>query len=131
MILKTDGTLWACGRNYYGQLGDGTKTSISTPKQVMNGVAAVSAGFNHTMILKTDGTLWACGYNEYGQLGDRTNVDRRTPVMIGEPEDNSSNVESLMIKREINTSIFTITGQRLTVPRKGINIIGGKKVIVR
>ncbi len=35
MILKTDGTLWATGRNDYGQLGDGTTTDRSTPVQVM------------------------------------------------------------------------------------------------
>jgi alpha-tubulin suppressor-like RCC1 family protein len=26
MLLKKDGTVWATGENYQGQLGDGTKT---------------------------------------------------------------------------------------------------------
>ena len=30
LILKTDGTLWACGNNEYGQLGDGTTTTRDT-----------------------------------------------------------------------------------------------------
>jgi uncharacterized protein YjdB len=63
MILLTDGTLWACGYNEYGQLGDGSTTDRSTPMQVMTDVEAVSAIYQHTMILKTDGTLWAWGNN--------------------------------------------------------------------
>ena len=82
MILNTDGSLWACGRNNYGQLGDGTTSNCSTPKQIMTGVAAVSAGGYHTMILKTDGSLWACGYNYYGSLGDGTTTNCSTPKQI-------------------------------------------------
>ncbi len=82
MIVKTDGSLWACGRNNYGQLGDGTNTNRSAPVQVMTGVASVSAGGTHTMILNADGSLWACGYNEYGQLGDGTTTGQSTPVQI-------------------------------------------------
>ncbi len=66
MILKTDGTLWATGKNDYGQMGDGTTSDRFTPVQVMTNVAAVAAGNAHTMILKTDGTLWATGWNSYG-----------------------------------------------------------------
>ena len=82
MILKTDGSLWACVRKYSGQLCDGTTTDRITPVQLMTGVAAVSAGFVHTMILKTDGSLWACGRNSNGQLGDGTTTDRSTPVQV-------------------------------------------------
>lgn len=82
LILKSDGTLWATGYNAYGQLGDGTTTSRSSPVQVMTGVQAVSAGDVHTMILKTDGTLWATGWNLYGQLADGTTTDRLSPVQV-------------------------------------------------
>jgi uncharacterized repeat protein (TIGR02543 family) len=82
MILKTDGSLWATGKNNYGQLGDGTTSDQSDPEQVMTGVAAVSAGAYHTMILKTDGSLWATGMNNYGQLGDGTTGNKSTPVQV-------------------------------------------------
>ena len=32
--LKTDGTIWACGRNTTGELGDGTATNRSSPVQM-------------------------------------------------------------------------------------------------
>jgi len=84
MILKTDGTLWACGNNQYGQLGDGTTEDRAIPVKMMENVASVSAGYKHTLILKTDGILWACGNNQYGQLGDGTTIDRTTPVPVME-----------------------------------------------
>ncbi len=82
MILKTDGWLWASGYNLKGQLGNGTNTSVSTPVQVMTGVASVSAGSSHTMILKTDGSLWATGDNGSGQLGNGTTTSVSTPMQV-------------------------------------------------
>ncbi|MCL1865424.1 MAG: hypothetical protein FWF73_06390 [Spirochaetes bacterium] len=35
VTVKDDGTVWAWGRNNEGQLGDGTKTSTSTPIRVI------------------------------------------------------------------------------------------------
>ncbi|MEP7265101.1 MAG: T9SS type A sorting domain-containing protein, partial [Bacteroidota bacterium] len=34
LFLKTDGTVWACGYNQFGELGDGTIIDKSTPVQV-------------------------------------------------------------------------------------------------
>jgi alpha-tubulin suppressor-like RCC1 family protein len=45
-------------------------------------VAAVSAGYDHTMILKTDGSLWATGSNQYGRLGLGTMLETSTPVEV-------------------------------------------------
>lgn len=82
LAIKTDGTLWAWGWNFSGQLGDGTTEERRTPVKVMDNVAAVSAGGNHTLAIKTDGTLWAWGANDAGQLGDGTTENRYTPVKV-------------------------------------------------
>ena len=105
MILKTDGTLWACGYNKYGQLGDGTTTNRDTPVKVMDGVASVSAGNTHTMILKTDGSLWACGENDLGQLCDGTTTSCYIPkkVMIGNVAAVSSGAGYTMILKTDGT----------------------------
>merc|ERR1712159_671923 len=69
MVLKSDGSLFATGRNYYGQLGDGSYSARNKFSQVMTGVKDVAAGYGHTMVLKSDGSLWATGWNGKGQLG--------------------------------------------------------------
>ena len=72
MAIKNDGTLWAWGYNYDGQLGDGTSDENADkfiPVKIMDDVRFVSAGYSHTMAIKNDDTLWAWGANYYGELG--------------------------------------------------------------
>ena len=81
--IKTDGTLWTWGYNGYGQLGDNTIVSKSSPVQTIAGGTnwkQVACGSNHTSAIKTDGTLWTWGYNYSGQLGDNTQVNKSSPV---------------------------------------------------
>ena len=81
--IKTDGTLWACGYNGHGGLGDNTTVSKSSPVQTITGGTnwkQVACGEGHTAAIKTDGTLWTCGYNAQGQLGDNTTVSKSSPV---------------------------------------------------
>ena len=83
IVLKQDGSVWAAGRNYHGQLGDGSKMDKSVFTEVVyNGAADVDAGSDHSMVLKDDGSVWATGWNEYGQLGDGTTTDRVNYVQV-------------------------------------------------
>ncbi len=83
--LKSDGTVWAWGRNGDGQLGYGTDTYSKTPVQVktdskgndFGDVTAIAGGFFHTIALKKDGTVWAWG-DSRGQL----TTDSKTPVQV-------------------------------------------------
>jgi len=80
---KTDGTLWLCGYNSSGQLGDGTNVSKSSPVQTISGGtdwASVDCAYSHFVAIKTDGSLWTCGYDGYGALGDGTTVNKSSPV---------------------------------------------------
>ena len=115
------------------KLGDGTTTDRHTPVKIMDNVASVSAGHYHTLITKTDGSLWACGHNNYGQIGDGTTTDRLIPVKILEGSTNTAidDVEVQPQETKANDGIFSLSGQRLTTPHKGINIINGKKVVIK
>ncbi len=85
VVLRSDGTLWVWGYNYFGQLGDTTSVNKRSPVQIgtdADWISVVAGGF-HTVALKSDGTLWAWGYNNFGQLGDTTTDDKHSPVQIG------------------------------------------------
>jgi alpha-tubulin suppressor-like RCC1 family protein len=80
--IKTDGTLWLWGENFFGGLGDNTNTKRSSPIQTVAGGTIwkqVAAGQYHTAAIKTDGTLWTWGYNGFGQLGDNTSNITSSP----------------------------------------------------
>lgn len=85
--IKTDGTLWNWGRNNYGNLGDDTTISKSSPVQTIAGGTnwkQVSSGQVASRLyvgaIKTDGTLWTWGNNYQGMLGDNTVIHRSSPV---------------------------------------------------
>ena len=84
VALKNDGTVWVCGKNYYGQFGNGTTTNSDTPVQTigLTDVKAISAGAFNTVALKNDGTVWAWALNSSGQLGDGTMMDSYVPVQV-------------------------------------------------
>lgn len=83
--LKTDGTLWAWGRNPFGQLGLGNTTYYSSPKQVgsLTTWASVYAADVYTFGVQTNGTAWAWGYSTYGSLGLGATGNYSSPVQIG------------------------------------------------
>ena len=87
--LKSDNTLWGCGSNYNGELGDGSYAARNTMSQIGtdSNWRTISTGALHTIAIKTDGTLWAWGNNASGQLGDGTTIQRNTPVQIGNDTD--------------------------------------------
>src|SRR3990167_8949723 len=68
IALKSDGTVWAWGRNEDGQLGDGTTTDRTTQVQVssLSVMTAIAGVAYHTIALKSDGTVWSWGDNKYG-----------------------------------------------------------------
>ena len=90
MALKTDGTVWAWGYNYIGQLGDNTHDGRTAPVQVkgpggagfLTDVTGISAGGDHSAAVKEDGTVWAWGSNSRGQLGDGTTTSSESPVQV-------------------------------------------------
>ncbi|MBQ4900933.1 fibronectin type III domain-containing protein [Paenibacillus sp. Marseille-P2973] len=86
LVLKEDRTVWGYGRNSYGQLGNGTTISVTSPVQVSGLEAtAISAGGNHSLALKPDGTVMAWGMNWNGEIGsglDGSLREQLTPTSV-------------------------------------------------
>lgn len=80
LILKHDGTVWATGKNEYGQLGIGeiSTSGVTKPIQVkgLEDVTSISAHANQSMALKSDGTVWQWGY------ADRVNPPTAEPKKV-------------------------------------------------
>jgi alpha-tubulin suppressor-like RCC1 family protein len=92
MALKSDGTVWCWGWNYFGQLGDasanwGHMTNLSTSAVQVFGLTSVAflggRGY-HNLAVKADGTIWSWGCNWYGELGNGTTnlLGTNTPVQV-------------------------------------------------
>ncbi|UOK41965.1 MULTISPECIES: T9SS type A sorting domain-containing protein [Flavobacterium] len=105
LFLKRDGTVWACGSNNYGELGNGTYGGSMMPIQIMylNNVIAIAAGQNHSLFLKSDGTVFACGDDYFGALGSSsqsTTTNTVVQVAINNVVKISAYAHSLFLKND-------------------------------
>lgn len=77
LMLKSNGTVWSCGYNSYGQLGVNSTQSWSVPKPVLGpggvgvltNVIQIDAGSLSSVALRNDGTVWAWGNGDNGTMG--------------------------------------------------------------
>jgi alpha-tubulin suppressor-like RCC1 family protein len=97
VFRRSDGVVFACGINNFGQLGVHVSDTASRfiPTQVLNysggsgtyisGITQIAAGNGHSLFLKSDSAVFACGWNGLGQLGvhasDTTNRFIPTQVL--------------------------------------------------
>ena len=84
-LLANDGTVFACGRNTYGQLGVGDVIDKTSPTKVrVTRMYRRAVGQHHTMYTTVDGALFGSGLNSYGQLGILDSEYIETPTRIVE-----------------------------------------------
>ena len=89
-LYDSGGTVYACGSNAHGDLGDGTTGPSRTPAEVeglpTGDVTTLVASFNDSGALLANGTYFDWGYDAQGQLGDRkTGVASSVPVAVNLP----------------------------------------------
>lgn len=85
VAIKTDGTIWSCGANSYGQLGQGDTNSRSSPTQIGSSTnwASVESGSYSVFAITTNGALFSWGDNGFGQLGHGDTISRSSPTQVG------------------------------------------------
>ena len=90
LALATDGTIYARGKNEYGQLGNDSTTNSPVPVAVktagtpMDGktIIQIHAGYEHSLALASDGTVYVWGRNNSGQLGKNDATDAHIPAAV-------------------------------------------------
>jgi alpha-tubulin suppressor-like RCC1 family protein len=85
LAVKSNGTVWTCGDNSFGQIGVGAVSlpyNFHVQVEGLEGVIAVAGGDAHSLALKSDGSIWVWGKNTNGQLGNGTYDDSYVPVRL-------------------------------------------------
>jgi alpha-tubulin suppressor-like RCC1 family protein len=95
--IDAGGTVYSCGQNSYGELGNGTTKPSWKPVKVTglpSGTVALVAGFGNTGALLADGDYYDWGLDSKGQLGDGIKGQTSdTPVQVSLPGPVSQAVE--------------------------------------
>ena len=89
LALTTGGRVLAWGYNFYGQLGNGSRSDEHVPVWVKlprgSRVRGLAAGAEYSMALTTGGRVLAWGRNDVGQLGNGSTTGKTTPVRVHLP----------------------------------------------
>jgi|JI10StandDraft_1071094.scaffolds.fasta_scaffold119415_1 alpha-tubulin suppressor-like RCC1 family protein len=83
--LTAEGAVKCWGRNYFGQLGNGSTTDHALPSMVagiFEPVVSIAVGRYHACALTTSGGVKCWGKNNAGQLGNGTNQSSSLPVDV-------------------------------------------------
>lgn len=85
VILTKAGTVYACGDNTYGQIGNGSTEEQLSPAEITGvgePIKQIRASAWQTFALGYSGRVYSWGRNQYRQLGDGTNTNHSTPTDI-------------------------------------------------
>jgi alpha-tubulin suppressor-like RCC1 family protein len=85
VLVKSDGSVWAWGLNWRGELADGTgkdtrfpvRARASDGKGPLGGLRSVASSGAHVAALRDDGSVLCWGFNRYGQIGIGTTGDKQ------------------------------------------------------
>jgi alpha-tubulin suppressor-like RCC1 family protein len=112
LAIKTNGTLWVCGYNVFGQLGTGDNINRSTLTQIGTATnwQSVEASYTGSHAIKTDSTIWSWGRNDFGKLGNGNNTDSNVPVQeitLSADWVSISSGQTIVLARKANGSLWS------------------------
>jgi alpha-tubulin suppressor-like RCC1 family protein len=108
ICLTSNSDVYTFGSGLYGQLGQGVRGDLNTPRLVLTGknIAQVAAGRYHSVALTSFGTVYAFGCGENGQLGHVSDENVLFPKVL---EPNIGTVVGQIACGEHHTAVLTST----------------------
>ncbi len=87
LAIGSDGNLYSCGANSFGQLGIGNTTDASSFQKVTlpSGVTswrAIAAGDSFSVAISNNNNVYTCGKNSAGQLGINNTTNQSNLVEV-------------------------------------------------
>ena len=109
--------------------------ALISPKQVAANSRTFLLGAENTLYTPVKKT-WVYATRAYFTYSGDLDISLARSVVMdfGDGGQQTTNIDNIMVadQRESNVEgIFNLSGQRLSAPQKGINIINGKKVVVK
>jgi alpha-tubulin suppressor-like RCC1 family protein len=125
LVMLSNGSLWAWGANFNGQLGDGTTMSRASPVRFYPPAGVtyknLATGGITSYAVSTTGKVYAWGASPVGQVGDGTTLTRFSPICVA--------TGATMISSTANNVAVVILGStgknQATFPRGSIRIFPG------
>lgn len=111
IFLTSEGRLYSCGSNIYGQLGlEGNKSNPCLVDyynpDIENNIKLVTCGSYHTLILLENGDIYSFGSNRSIGLGEKTRVSVSSILDIESVRNIFNKPEKLLLDEELeNTEI--------------------------
>ncbi len=123
-LRGSDGAVFACGENIYGQLGLGNFTNYISLQQVkgengigyITGITLISAGQNHSLFLRdSDGAIFSCGWNDFGNLGIGNTIHQSTLQRV--LDENGNILQTIFANT--NTTTYSVFLDKLNIDISG------------
>jgi alpha-tubulin suppressor-like RCC1 family protein len=86
-LFDAGGTLYGCGGNANGDLGDGSTAPSATPQRVTGlpaeSITEITSSFHNSGVLLGNGAYYDWGLGTGGQLGNGATTNSDVPVQVG------------------------------------------------
>ncbi|MCF6130045.1 T9SS type A sorting domain-containing protein [Flavobacterium sp. AS60] len=135
-IIKTDGTLWFCGKKLGYPNGLISPTTSFTQMGTASNWKMVSVGYSCGAALTNDNRIYTWGWNSYGQLGNGTSglaTSSESLVFVTCPSQLSqaqSNLDAFTIyPSPVENTLFIQNGQNLMIQSITVYDITGKTLL--